>query len=61
MAEIKSVNISEPWYSLIQAGTKSVEGRLAKSRFAEIQTGDLIRWTNDDLKNNNGKTIMGNQ
>ena len=58
MAEIKSFNVSEPWYSLIQAGTKSVEGRLAKSRFAEIQAGELIRWTNEELKNNDGKLML---
>ena len=53
--EIKSFNVSEPWFSLIQAGTKSVEGRLAKSRFAEIQPGEIIRWTNEEQKTKSGK------
>ena len=53
--EIKSFNVSDPWFSLIQAGTKSVEGRLAKSRFAEIQPGEIIRWTNEEQKTKSGK------
>ena len=56
-SEIKTFNVSEPWFSLIQAGTKSVEGRLAKSRFAEIQAGELIRWTNEELKTKDGNTV----
>jgi ASC-1-like (ASCH) protein len=56
--EIKSFNVSEPWFSLIQAGTKSVEGRLAKSKFAEIQAGEIIRWTNEELKNKDGKPMI---
>jgi len=56
-AEIKSFNVSEPWFSLIQARTKSVEGRLAKSKFAEIHEGEIIRWTNEELKNKDGKPM----
>ena len=56
-SELKTFNVSEPWFSLIQAGTKSVEGRLAKSRFAEIQPGELIRWTNEELKTKDGNTV----
>lgn len=55
--EIKSFNVSEPWFSLIQAGTKSVEGRLAKSKFAEILPGEIIKWTNEELKNKDGKSV----
>jgi ASC-1-like (ASCH) protein len=57
-SEIKSFNVSEPWFSLIQAGTKSVEGRLAKSWFAEIQPGEIIRWTNEELKNEDEKPMQ---
>lgn len=56
--EVKSFNVSEPWFSLIQAGTKSVEGRLAKSRFAEIRAGEIIRWTNEEQKTKSGKPQM---
>ena len=56
-SEIKSFNVSEPWFSLIQAGTKSVEGRLSKSRFAEIQAGEIIRWTNEEQKTKSGKPV----
>ena len=43
-------NVSEPWYTLISLGLKTVEGRKNKGRFKEMQVGDLIKWTNDDFK-----------
>ncbi len=55
--ENKTFNVSEPWFSLIQSGQKSVEGRLAKSRFAEIQVGDLLKWTNSELVGKDLKPI----
>lgn len=42
-------NVSEPWFSLIAAGKKSVEGRLNKGDFAELKKDDVITWTNDQL------------
>lgn len=42
-------NLSEPWFSLIQLGLKSVEGRLDKGNFHNMKTGDIIEWTNDDF------------
>jgi len=39
-------NVSEPWFSLIATGQKTVEGRLDKGGFAP---GDVIMWTNDQL------------
>jgi ASC-1-like (ASCH) protein len=56
--ENKTFNVSEPWFSLIQSGQKSVEGRLAKSRFAEIQVGDLLKWTNSDQVGKDQKPIV---
>ena len=42
--------VSEPWFTLISAGVKQVEGRLDRGGgFARIQTGDVIVWENDDL------------
>ena len=57
ISEQKTFNVSEPWFSLIQSGTKSVEGRLAKSRFAEIQPGEIIKWTNEEQKTKDGKPM----
>lgn len=42
-------NVSEPWFSLIASGAKTVEGRLNKGDFAELKKGDSIAWVNDQL------------
>ena len=41
--------ISEPWFSLISLGLKTVEGRLDCGDFKSVQVGDLIQWTNNDF------------
>ena len=38
------VSVQDPWFTLIREGLKTVEGRLNKGRFANIQTGDIVRW-----------------
>lgn len=43
-------NLSEPWFSLISLGLKTVEGRKNKGRFKEMQVGDIVQWTNNDFK-----------
>jgi len=49
--EIKySENLSEPWFSLIALGLKTVEGRKNKGRFKEMQVGDIVEWKNNDFK-----------
>jgi len=45
-----SEHLSEPWFSLISLGLKTVEGRLNKSRFQEMQVGDIVEWHNEDFK-----------
>jgi ASC-1-like (ASCH) protein len=45
------ITISEPWFSLIENGQKTVEGRLFKGIFTEFRVNDTIRWIN----NRNGK------
>ena len=45
-----SEHLSEPWFSLISLGLKTVEGRLNKGRFQEMQIGDIIEWHNEDFK-----------
>ncbi len=42
-------NLSEPWFTLITLGLKTVEGRKNKGRFKEMRVGDIIEWTNNDF------------
>jgi len=45
-----SEHLSEPWFSLISLGLKTVEGRLNKGRFKDMEVGDIIEWHNEDFK-----------
>lgn len=45
-----TLNVSEPWFTLISLGLKKVEGRKNKGVFKEMQVGDIIEWTNSDFK-----------
>jgi ASC-1-like (ASCH) protein len=40
------ITISEPWFSLIENGQKTVEGRLFKGIFTEFRVNDTIRFIN---------------
>lgn len=42
-------NLSEPWFSLIKLHIKTVEGRLNKGDFANMNIGDFIIFTNNEL------------
>jgi len=42
--------LSEPWFTLISLGLKTVEGRKNRGRFKEMVVGDIVEWTNDDFK-----------
>ena len=42
-------NVSEPWFSLIALGAKTVEGRLRKGDFLEAKEGDVVVWSNEEL------------
>ena len=42
-------NISEPWFSLIKVGLKTVEGRLNKGDFMSLNKGDILHITNNEL------------
>lgn len=42
-------HVSEPWFSLISLGLKTVEGRKNKGRFKEMQIGDIVKWINNDF------------
>ena len=37
----------EPWFSLIQKGVKTVEGRKNSPKYQKIRVGDLIDFTNE--------------
>jgi ASC-1-like (ASCH) protein len=45
-----SEHLSEPWFSMISIGLKTVEGRLNKGRFNDMEIGDIIEWHNEDFK-----------
>lgn len=40
---VHDLNVSDPWFSAISAGKKTVEGRLAKGKFVDIRVGDVLR------------------
>ena len=42
--------ITEPWFSLIQLGLKTVEARKNKGKFKEMKVGDIIEWRNNNFK-----------
>ena len=44
-----SEHLSEPWFSLISLGLKTVEGRINKGKFQQMQIGDIIEWNNEDF------------
>jgi len=49
MSKLLTKDISEPWFSLIKVGLKTVEGRLNKGDFAALTKGDCIKVVNNDL------------
>ncbi len=42
-------HLSEPWFSLILLGLKTVEGRKNKGRFREMKINDIINFSNSDI------------
>jgi ASC-1-like (ASCH) protein len=42
-------NVSEPWFTLILLGLKTVEGRKNKGKFKDMKVGEIIEWTNNDF------------
>jgi ASC-1-like (ASCH) protein len=43
-------HLSEPWFSLIVLGLKTIEGRKNKDRFKEMKIGDVVEWVNTDFE-----------
>lgn len=50
------MHLSEPWFTLISMGMKTVEGRKNKGVFKDMKIGDVITWYNDDFKSREIKT-----
>lgn len=42
-------HLSEPWFTLISLGLKTVEGRKNKGLFKDIKVGEKIEWVNNDF------------
>jgi ASC-1-like (ASCH) protein len=42
------VSVSEPWFSLIKLGLKTVEGKKRSPKWKNLEKGDLIKITNPD-------------
>lgn len=49
MEQIYVESLSEPWFSLITLGLKTVEGRKNKGRFKDMKVGEIIEWVNNDF------------
>ena len=49
MVTYPSEHLSEPWFTLISIGLKTVEGRKNKGKFKKIKIGDVIEWINNDF------------
>lgn len=41
-----NIHCDDPWFSLIQAGTKPVEGRKKTHSYTKIKAGDQIKFSN---------------
>ncbi len=50
---IYNEHLSEPWFTLVLLGLKTVEGRLYKNRFTTYKVGDVVKWYNNDFTGNN--------
>jgi ASC-1-like (ASCH) protein len=43
-------HLSEPWFTLISLGLKTVEGRKNSGKFRDMDIGEVIEWVNSDFK-----------
>lgn len=46
------IQISEPYFSLILKGIKTVEGKKGTEKWKDIEIGDIVTFTNNDRKFN---------
>lgn len=40
----KKISLSEPWFTFIKDGLKTVEGRLNKGKFKKLKVGEAVEW-----------------
>ena len=57
-SQVHIEHLSEPWFSLILLGLKTVEGRKNKGRFQAMKVGDIIEWTNQDFMERKITTVI---
>jgi len=43
-----SVEVSEPWFGLLESGEKTVEGRKASPKWRDVQVGDALLFRSSD-------------
>ncbi|EAY14327.1 Archaea-specific enzyme related to ProFAR isomerase, putative [Trichomonas vaginalis G3] len=43
-----SKHLSEPWFSYVEQGKKTIEGRLEREEWSKIKPGDIIEFYNSD-------------
>ena len=49
MVKLYRKHLSDPWFSLMAVGCKTVEGRLNQGDWSSIQECDQIDWFNEDF------------
>ena len=42
-------HLSEPWFTLVSLGLKTVEGRLSRGNILDIKVGDKVTFYNKDI------------
>jgi ASC-1-like (ASCH) protein len=52
------IQVSEPWYSAIALGVKTVEGRLFKGKFVDVKPGDYVYITCPEKTSSTIKCIV---
>ena len=58
MNKINSMKLSEPWYTLIKNGKKTVEGRIYDKKRKLLNVGDTLIFTDTNGKNEIVTTII---
>ena len=55
--KIIEINVQEPYFSSILSGEKTVEGRLHKGKYLDLQIGDILKINNEVEFNVVGKNV----
>ena len=57
MSTVHTMKLSEPWYTLVKNGNKTVEGRINDEKRQKLKIGDTIIFTDTSGKNSFQKRI----